>query len=314
MRTQNVSNLKIHKLTQAQYDREAAAGNIDETALYLTPDEDAIGKSGTGTNAEIFNDYAHNVASGDYSHAAGYYTTANDYQYVVGKFNTDTTGPTSITDTNAAAGVFIVGVGTGSSARNNGFRVNPAGRPYALSSMGTSGADYAEYFEWLDGNPNDEDRRGRFVTLEGDKIRYAIAKDDYILGIVSAEPTIVGDIQSEAWHNMYLKDVYGERIVEVVEVKETTDESGIIIPAHIERRWVLNPDYDSTQKYVSREDRPEWDAIGIVGKLVAIDDGTCEVNGYCYPSVDGIATSTENKTKYRVIERLDSTHVRVFVN
>lgn len=40
MQTQNVSTLKIHKLTQAQYDREAAAGNIDETALYLTPDED----------------------------------------------------------------------------------------------------------------------------------------------------------------------------------------------------------------------------------------------------------------------------------
>lgn len=39
MQTENVSTLKIHKLTQAQYDRELANGNIDETALYLTPDE-----------------------------------------------------------------------------------------------------------------------------------------------------------------------------------------------------------------------------------------------------------------------------------
>lgn len=39
MITNNISTLKIHKLTQAQYDRELAAGNIDETALYLTPDE-----------------------------------------------------------------------------------------------------------------------------------------------------------------------------------------------------------------------------------------------------------------------------------
>lgn len=38
MITDNLSTLKIHKLTQAQYDRELAAGNIDETALYLTPE------------------------------------------------------------------------------------------------------------------------------------------------------------------------------------------------------------------------------------------------------------------------------------
>ena len=38
MNTQNLSTLKIHKLTQAQYDRELAAGNIDVNALYLTPD------------------------------------------------------------------------------------------------------------------------------------------------------------------------------------------------------------------------------------------------------------------------------------
>lgn len=40
MQTENIPILKIHKLTQAQYDRELAAGNIDENAIYLTPDED----------------------------------------------------------------------------------------------------------------------------------------------------------------------------------------------------------------------------------------------------------------------------------
>ena len=38
MITENLSTLKIHKLTQAQYDREFAVGNIDPNALYLTPD------------------------------------------------------------------------------------------------------------------------------------------------------------------------------------------------------------------------------------------------------------------------------------
>lgn len=40
MITENLSTLKIHKLTQEQYDRELAAGNIDESAIYLTPDEE----------------------------------------------------------------------------------------------------------------------------------------------------------------------------------------------------------------------------------------------------------------------------------
>lgn len=40
MITNNISTLKIHKLTQAQYERELAAGRIDENALYLTPDEE----------------------------------------------------------------------------------------------------------------------------------------------------------------------------------------------------------------------------------------------------------------------------------
>lgn len=39
MITENLSTLKINKLTQIQYDRELAAGNIDTNALYLTPDE-----------------------------------------------------------------------------------------------------------------------------------------------------------------------------------------------------------------------------------------------------------------------------------
>ena len=38
MITENLSTLKIHKLTQEQYDRELEAGRIDPSALYLTPD------------------------------------------------------------------------------------------------------------------------------------------------------------------------------------------------------------------------------------------------------------------------------------
>lgn len=39
MQTTNISTLKINKLTKAQYERERDAGNLDENALYLTPDD-----------------------------------------------------------------------------------------------------------------------------------------------------------------------------------------------------------------------------------------------------------------------------------
>lgn len=41
MITENLSTLKIHKLSKEQYERELNAGNIDENAIYLTPDEEA---------------------------------------------------------------------------------------------------------------------------------------------------------------------------------------------------------------------------------------------------------------------------------
>lgn len=40
MITENLSTLKIHKLTQEQYDRELEAGRIEGNAIYLTPDKE----------------------------------------------------------------------------------------------------------------------------------------------------------------------------------------------------------------------------------------------------------------------------------
>ena len=52
MNTENVSTLKIHKLTREQYERELGAGRIDPTAIYLTPNEEllSIEQGGTGAN------------------------------------------------------------------------------------------------------------------------------------------------------------------------------------------------------------------------------------------------------------------------
>ena len=50
MITTNLSTLKIHKLTQAQYDNAVASGTIDGNPLYLTPDEESNSPSAYPAN------------------------------------------------------------------------------------------------------------------------------------------------------------------------------------------------------------------------------------------------------------------------
>lgn len=265
-------------------------------------------------------------ANGKWSTAMGYTNAALDYQMKIGKFSKEGTAGAS---DSTAGDAFIIGNGTSGaySNRSNAFRVTYAGNAYGLAAYGSSGADYAEYFEWLDGNPNDEDRRGKFVTLDGEKIRFATADDDYILGVVSAAPCVVGDVQSEDWQGKWLTDAFGEKLTQTVhiparyeeremidpETGETTTESVLIEEEHDAVQWVVNPEFDASknEEYISREDRKEWSPVGMIGKLVVVDDGTCEVNGFCKAGVNGIATKANGG--YRVMKRIDETHIRVLV-
>lgn len=244
-------------------------------------------------------------AAGNYAFAQGKAVTASANQAVFGSRNVTSAGPASDGDTTGS--LLIVGNGAlgSTSGGSNAFRVATNGSAYGVGSFKTSGADYAEYFEWADGNPENEDRRGYFVTLDGEKIRKATADDDYIVGIVSATPSVVGDVQSEQWQGRYLTDVFGEKIIEEEEVENEDGETVTV------KKWVVNPDYDPDMKYVSREDRQEWDAVGMFGKLVTVDDGTCEVNGYCKVDNEGRATAAE--TGYRVLSRLDANHIKVLM-
>lgn len=188
------------------------------------------------------------------------------------------------------------------SARANAFRAVAAG-VYSSGSYHSSGADYAEYFEWMDGNPDGEDRRGRFVKLGGEKILLAKSIDDDILGIVSGNPSVVGDSYEDQWQGQYLTDIYGELLTE-----DYTDEDGTT-----RKVWVLNPDYDPDKQYVPRSERQEWSAVGMMGKLIVIDDGTCSPNDYCVPTIGGIATKSDGRAGYRVLSRIDDTHIKVLI-
>ena len=128
------------------------------------------------------------------------------------------------------------------------YRFRGDGSAFADGDWNTGGADYAEYFEWSDGNASDEDRRGISVVLDGDKIREAVAGEDPI-GVISGNPSVVGDAAWNKWSGKHLRDEYGSYVL---------DEDG---------HRQLNPDYDPDATYVPREERPEWDCVGLMGKL-----------------------------------------------
>ncbi len=161
-------------------------------------------------------------------------------------------------------------------------------------TAGAGAADYAEYFEWTDGNSLNEDRRGMTVVLVDGKVRKTTSSDsaDNIIGVVSANPVVVGDAQWRHWQSKYLRDDYGNYIYEDHNQITWTDDngvkhdyedwnvpSGITVPnvgvtttTHDEngvklQHQKLNPSYDASKTYIPRSERKEWDAIGMVGKL-----------------------------------------------
>ena len=137
-------------------------------------------------------------------------TTALAYQTVIGQKNTEGTAGKAVSTTGDA---FIIGNGS-SSATSNAFRVTYAGAVYGQAAYNTSGADYAEYFEWLDKNPNNEDRVGLFVTIYDGKIRIA-QPNEYILGVVSANPCVIGNSDME-WNGKFLKDKFQSKFSKVI--------------------------------------------------------------------------------------------------
>ena len=264
--------------------------------------------SGDSSHAEA----RYTTASGNYSHAEGRYTTASNYaSHASGHFNAAmTTGGFSDNTTGTA---FVIGNGTSSTALSNAFSVQFSGVVKAKSTITASTtADYAEFFEWLDENPDDEDRIGYFVTLDGDKIRIATAADDYILGVVSGEPFVLGNGDCDTWNGMFLRDEFRRTIFEPApKMAEILDSEGNPTGEFEEvegefegTRPKLNPEYDHTQKYISRFDRKEWSPVGMLGVLAVRHDGTAVVNGYVTVNADGIATACEKSAEnaYRVIK------------
>ena len=269
------------------------------------------------------------AATGEHSFSIGTGTSALIGVTAMGHYNTSYGGSTSGTTGTA----LVIGNGT-SSSRSNACRITFAGQVIGKAAYSSSGADYAEYFEWKDGNLNKEDRVGYFVTMDGEKIR--IAKEgDYLLGVISGYPAVLGNNDME-WHGYYVLDEfnrpikkkyteiktheifnedhgYSEEELDNMTIEERKKATTKIVEEEIEYEgFVINPDFDPNKEYIHRADRPEWDAVGMMGVLAVYDDGTCEVNGFCKCNNEGIATACERGyDSYRVIKRVNDHIVNI---
>ncbi|SFM29310.1 Peptidase_G2, IMC autoproteolytic cleavage domain [Gracilibacillus orientalis] len=321
----NVDNVK--QATKTEFDDHVGDNLKHKNASNITEGGSLANAEGFGSKAEGYCSHAegfgtdaegryshaegdNSYAIGDASHAEGSETRAGVFaSHAQGRYNNPMNGsPTDINNTDDA---MIIGNGTSSNEKGNAFRVTFDGKVYGLSAFNSSGADYAEYLEWLDANPDKQDRVGFFVTLDGDKIKKAKSDDSFVLGIISANPSVIGDSHQDDWQGKYIRDDWGRiqyewTTIKSRDVKEDGEEIEKEEKAYLP---VLNPDWNNEEKYIPREKRPEWDAVGMLGKLLVRDDGTCQVNGYCLPNDEGIATSSE--TGYRVIKRVSENIVQI---
>ena len=240
----------------------------------------------------------------------GKYNKITDNEYITHKITDDPSG-------SSWQEILSVGCGIDDTKRQTIFNVvgkweNETGK--TIGEMHTNevycdhvnnpGFDYAEYLEWADGNPNNKERIGLFVTLDDNgKIRIATSGDD-IIGVVSATPGIIGNAAEEEWSGKYLRDVYGRKIM----AKDEDDSS------NIKYHEVLNPDYDPNIEYIPRSKRKEWAVVGFMGQFIINDNGTCVPGKRCTCGENGVATHTTSKNGYRVLKRLDDTHIKIIAS
>lgn len=159
--------------------------------------------------------------------------------------------------TNSGTGFYIQSWNT---ANDTEMRIRGDGNLYVDNTTIAGTADYAEYFESASG---EELPIGATVVFEGDKVR--VAKDgdnpEDVFGVVRpVGASIVANAATNRWANKYMRDVFGAYL---------TDEKG---------GRILNPKFDAKAPYVSREERPEWSIIGLVGQVVILKGSVTHPN------------------------------------
>lgn len=192
-----------------------------------TLDYDAHQKFGVKANGKVqgmYHFFCGRVESDEGSPNSVYNTAASGF-YAYEDSSEGSVRAVAYSEPTSSQNSYYVETGTSSANDDVQFRVRATdGRIYSdYGASVTSGADYAESFEWADGNPNNEDRVGYSVVIVPNtdgKIGIASTTDDtsLIIGVVSGCPAVLGDSADLKWQGRYLRDEYGREIMQDVEM------------------------------------------------------------------------------------------------
>jgi len=231
--------------------------------------------------------YAGRTHGGSYHSGKNYiqsYYTSSNYTYIAGE------------NSNNSDHVFKCQIGGDTT-----IKFEAEGDAYWDGDGDSGGADYAEFFEWEDGNPSNQDRRGYPVILSNGKVRIATDSDPVssIIGIISSVPAFIGNAAPNSWHGKFTRDEFGTFIREDEEllVWNTEDpQPNPDKPEELDRadnrvpvkdldtadvpEWaktnnlrrtrqvkVIDSTYDPNLIYQNRKDRKEWACVGLCGQI-----------------------------------------------
>jgi len=150
-----------------------------------------------------------------------------------------------------------------------------------------TGADYAECFPNL---ITGEIPGGLLVAHELGRVRPA-QEGDRVLGVVSVDPTVVGNASPLHWHGLLERDATGRVIRD--EDRRGRASEGLDMEAH------------TSGEYRGRHERPEeWTVVGLLGQVAVLVDDTVGEGGFVVPGRDGIGTASDEPGKGRPVEVL----------
>ncbi|MGG3490348.1 peptidase G2 autoproteolytic cleavage domain-containing protein, partial [Brevibacillus choshinensis] len=312
-----------------------ARGNLSHTEGFHTEaSEFASHAEGSGTKASGFASHAEGSeteASAFASHAEGFNTLADgNFSHTEGLGTcAGTLGGVHVMGVNGAPNLaagdlpfswYLVNgaapcdpAGVVAKILNNGSACFDSTVTASAFNIAAGACDFAEMFETADSQPIEV---GYFVTFDGesDTIRKATSNDEYILGVTSSNPAILADVEDPGCSKFVLDEWSRIQYHEVV-IPAVTDRDGtIIIPERTEQRPIINPYWDPNRKCRTRREMPNWAAVGLIGKLLLRDDGTCRAGGYCKPNDEGIATVSGTGSGYRVMKRTGSNQILILFN
>ena len=192
-----------------------------------------------------------------------------------------------ILDTDNAGDNYLIHAVGGASDENNppddvAFHVTSAGTVSATASF-VDGIDYAELFESKDGSAF---AFGSTVVLDGDKVR--LAEDGEVpFGVVrpNGVSSTTGGSHMQ-WGGRFKKDDFGVPLreeIECFEIEHTDDEgtktwtyhtigeTDVALPNGVETqksfRKIETDEYDGNIEWIPRQDRDEWNVIGLLGQV-----------------------------------------------